>query len=76
MALKNVTFENQIWLPGVDEESLIPDGSVRVYGTWKGESLETRKPFSVDSYNYFDVTDGLISVSGDYFDATVMVMSV
>mgnify|MGYP001223601199 FL=1 len=72
----NVKFENAVWLPGVDSTSLSNDGSVRVYGTWSGESLETGNSFSVDSYHYFDVEDGKITSSGDYFDATGMVMAV
>ena len=73
---KNVSFEDPIWLPGVDSETLATDGSVRVYGTWKGVSVETGNSFSVDSYHYFDVQDGLIIKSGDYFDATGMVNAV
>jgi hypothetical protein len=72
----NVKFENAVWLPGVDSTSLSNDGSVRVYGTWSGESLETGNSFSVDSYHYFDIEDGKITSSGDYFDATGMVMAV
>ena len=56
-----VTFENTRWLPGVNEETLKPDGSVRVYGTWKGVSNSSGKSFSVDSYHYFEVKDGKIS---------------
>ena len=73
---KNVSFEDPIWLPGVDPETLATDGSVRVYGTWKGVSVETGNSFSVDAYHYFDVQDGLIIKSGDYFDATGMVNAV
>lgn len=72
----NVKFENAVWLPGVDSTSLSNNGSVRVYGTWSGESIETGNSFSVDSYHYFDVSDGKITASGDYFDATGMVMAV
>ena len=71
-----VTFENTRWLPGVNEETLKPDGSVRVYGTWKGVSNSSGKSFSVDSYHYFEVKDGKISQSGDFFDASGMVMAV
>lgn len=72
-----VTFNKAVWLPGVNEESLLPDGSVRVYGTWKGKSNATGKSFSVDSYHYFLMNDeGKIIRSGDYFDATGMVMAV
>ncbi|MDG2138909.1 MAG: nuclear transport factor 2 family protein [Flavobacteriales bacterium] len=73
---KNVNFENPIWLPGVNDTTLVNNGSVRVYGTWTGESIETGNSFSVDSYHYFDIKDGQISMSGDYFDATGMVMAV
>ncbi len=72
----DVAFENAIWLPGVDTVSLKNNGSVRVYGTWTGKSNETGKPFAVDSYHYFDVQDGKIISSGDYFDATGMVMAI
>ena len=72
----DVTFENAIWLPGVNDETLEVDGSVRVYGTWKGVSIASGKSFSVDAYHYFLVKDGLISKSGDFFDATGMVMAV
>tara|TARA_B100001093_G_scaffold334009_1_gene318952 strand:- start:412 stop:855 length:444 start_codon:yes stop_codon:yes gene_type:complete len=71
-----VTFENTRWLPGVNEETLKSDGSVRVYGTWKGVSNSSGKSFSVDSYHYFEVKDGKISQSGDFFDASGMVMAV
>ncbi len=72
----DVTFENPIWLPGVDTTTLQNNGSVRVYGTWTGKSKQTGKPFSVDTYHYFDVQDGKIISSGDYFDASGMVMAV
>ena len=72
----NVKFNNAVWLPGVDTVNLQNNGSVRVYGTWSGESIETGNSFSVDSYHYFDIDDGLIVMSGDYFDATGMVMAV
>ena len=72
----DVVFENPIWLPGVDTVSLQNNGSVRVYGTWTGKSNETGKPFAVDSYHFFDIKDGKIISSGDYFDATGMVMAI
>tara|TARA_B100001250_G_scaffold235864_1_gene202617 strand:+ start:1501 stop:2070 length:570 start_codon:yes stop_codon:yes gene_type:complete len=72
----DVTFANAVWLPGVDTASLQNNGSVRVYGTWQGKSNENGKSFAVDSYHYFDVTDGKITASGDYFDASGMVMAV
>ena len=72
----DVVFENPIWLPGVDTVSLQNNGSVRVYGTWTGKSNETGKSFAVDSYHFFDIKDGKIISSGDYFDATGMVMAI
>ena len=72
----DVTFENPIWLPGVDTTTLQNNGSVRVYGTWTGKGKQTGKPFAVDTYHYFDVQDGKIISSGDYFDASGMVMAV
>lgn len=72
----NLSFEDPIWLPGVDSETLSIDGSVCAYGTWKGEYVETGKSFSVDAYHYFTLQDGLIIQSGDYFDATGMVMAI
>ena len=72
----NVKFTNAVWLPGVDTVNLQNNGSVRVYGTWSGESIETGNSFSVDSYHYFDIDGGKIVSSGDFFDATGMVMAV
>ena len=72
----DVAFENAIWLPGVDTVNLKNNGSVRVYGTWTGKSNETGKSFAVDSYHFFDIKDGKIISSGDYFDATGMVMAI
>jgi ketosteroid isomerase-like protein len=72
---ENVTFTARAWLPGVDETTLKADGSVRVYGTWRGNSIDSGKSFSLDSYHYFSIKDGKISQSGDYFDATGMVLA-
>ena len=72
----DITFEDARWLPGVNEETLEADGSVRVYGTWKGTSNATGKKFSVDSYHYFVIEGGKILQSGDFFDASGMLMAV
>ena len=73
----DVSFNDAVWLPGVDNESLVPDGSVRVYGTWKGVSNASGKSFSVNSYHYFLFNeDGKVVQSGDFFDATGMIMAV
>ena len=73
---KDVTFEDAIWLPGVDETTLTPDGSVRVYGTWKGVSIATGKSFSLDSYHYLNAKEGKVYESGDFFDASGMMIAV
>tara|TARA_B110000238_G_scaffold152967_1_gene165253 strand:- start:3 stop:515 length:513 start_codon:yes stop_codon:yes gene_type:complete len=73
---KDVTFEDAIWLPGVDETTLTPNGSVRVYGTWKGVSIATGKSFSLDSYHYFNAKEGKVYESGDFFDASGMMIAV
>lgn len=72
----NVSFENPIWLPGVHSKTLTTYGSVLAYGTWRGVSVETGKSFSVDACHYLNLQDGLIIQSGDYFDATGMVMAI
>ena len=72
----DVSFNDARWLPGVDEETLKADGSVRVYGTWKGVSNASGKSFSIDSYHYFVIKEGKIVQSGDFMDATGMVMAV
>ena len=72
----DVSFNEARWLPGVDEETLKADGSVRVYGTWKGVSNASGKSFSIDSYHYFVIKEGKIVQSGDFMDATGMVMAV
>tara|TARA_B100001057_G_scaffold926_1_gene876 strand:- start:1548 stop:2048 length:501 start_codon:yes stop_codon:yes gene_type:complete len=71
---EDVTFNDAVWLPGVDNTTLKADGSVRVYGTWTGKSIDSGKEFSVDTYHWFEVENGKISKSGDFFDATGMVM--
>ena len=73
---ENVSFKADAWLPGVNEETLLVDGSVRVYGTWSGNNIASGKEFSVDAYHYFMVENGKVVASGDYFDATGMVMAV
>ena len=74
-SFEDVSFNDGVWLPGVNNETLIPDGSVRVYGTWTGKSVDSGKEFSIDTYHWFEVENGKISKSGDYFDATGMVMA-
>ena len=72
----NVKFKNQVWLPGIDTLTMKPDGSVRAYGNWTGNSKSTGRDFSMVSYHNFDFKDGKIVSTGEYFDATGMVNSV
>ena len=41
----NVKFNDAIWLPGIDQNTLKPDGSVRAYGSWTGESISSGRTF-------------------------------
>ena len=73
---KNITFENPIWLPGVNDTTLVNNGSVRVYGVWTATHTESQKDVNLRSYHYWDFDEnGLILTAGDYFDATGMMMS-
>ena len=73
---ENVTFEEAVWLPGVDNTTLKPNGGVRVYGTWNGQWKETGKSFSLSAYHWLEIKDGKISGAGDFFDATGMMKAV
>ena len=73
---ENVSFEDAVWLPGVDNETLKANGGVRVYGTWKGQSKETGKSFALSAYHWMEIKDGQIFAAGDFFDATGMMMAV
>lgn len=73
---KNIKFIDAVWLPGIDTTSLKPDGSVRAYGTWTGESISTGRKFSNSAYHNFGFKDGKIVSTGEFFDATGMVNSV
>lgn len=64
----NITYEAQNWLPGVNAETGMLDGSVRTYGTWKGTHTESGKSFSLTSYHTMDFKEGKIVAGGDYFD--------
>ena len=72
----NVKFNNPVFLPGVDNETLIPNGGVRIYGEWSGTSNESGKDFSLMAYHWFEFEDGKIISTGDYFDATGMILAV
>ena len=68
MMFDNINYDADYWLPGVDPETGINDGSVRTYGTWTGIHAETGKEFSLKSYHAMAFKDGQIIGGGDYFD--------
>ena len=64
----NIKFEADYWLPGVDPETGMRDGSVRTYGTWTGVHTESGKEWALKSYHPMAFKDGKIIGGGDYFD--------
>ena len=68
-AMEDVTFTAQAYLPGVSNETGLPDGSVRAYGTWTGTHSASGKKWSLTTYHTWDFKDGKIIAGGDYFDA-------
>ena len=64
----NIQYEAQSWLPGVNEETLLPDGSVRTHGIWTGIHTETGISFELTAYHAMEFKDGKIVRGGDYFD--------
>ena len=68
-AMEDVTFTADAYLPGVLQETGLPDGSVRAYGKWRGTDTATGKKWEVTSYHTWDFKDGKIIAGGDYFDA-------
>ena len=64
----NITYEADYWLPGVDPETGMNDGSVRTYGTWTGVHTESGKEFALKAYHPMAFKDGQIVGGGDYFD--------
>lgn len=64
----NMKFTADYWLPGVDVETGIPDGSTRVYGTWTSVHAATKKQTTLTSYHSFEFKDGKIINGGDWFD--------
>ena len=64
----NIKFQADYWLPGVDPETGMIDGSVRTYGTWTGVHTESGKEWALKSYHPMAFKDGKIIGGGDYFD--------
>jgi len=76
-AMENITYTAQNYLPGVDPDSGLLNGSVRTYGTWTGTNSASGKDFEISMYHYFTFNeDGKIINAGDYGDATGLIMAV
>ena len=76
-AMENITYTAENYLPGVDPETGLLNGSVRTYGTWTGTNTASGKDFEISMYHYFTFNDdGKIINAGDYGDATGLIMAV
>ena len=76
-AMENITYTADNYLPGVDPETGQLNGSVRSYGTWRGTNTASGKDFEILMYHYFTFNeDGKIINSGDFGDATGLMMAV
>jgi len=76
-AMENIKYTPENYLPGVDPETGQLNGSVRTYGTWTGTNTESGKSFEVYMYHYLTFNDeGKIINSGDFGDATGLIMAV
>ncbi len=64
----NLKFTADYWLPGVDTETGVPDGSTRVYGTWNSTHTASGKEAKLTTYHSFEFKDGKIINGGDWFD--------
>ena len=64
----NLKFTADYWLPGVNTETGISDGSTRVYGTWNATHVKTGKEVNLTTYHSFEFKDGKIFRGGDWFD--------
>ena len=72
----NLNFTANYWLPGVNTETGIPDGSTRVYGTWKATHTKTGKEVNLSVYHSFEFKEGKIFRGGDWFDLGGMMNTV
>jgi len=72
---ENLKFTADYWLPGVNTETGVPDGSTRVYGTWTSTHKRTGKKTNLTSYHSFEFEDGKIIGGGDWFDLGGMMNS-
>lgn len=76
-AMEDIAFEAQNYLPGVDPETGLLNGSVRTYGNWSGTKSDSGKTFKGLWYHYLTFDEnGKIINGGDFGDATGLIMSV
>lgn len=76
-AMDNIKYTPDNFLPGVDPETNLPNGSVRTYGTWSGVNAASGKSFEVKFYHYLTFDEnGKIINGGDFGDATGVMMAV
>ena len=65
------------YLPGVDPDTGLLNGSVRTYGHWSGTKSDSGKTFKGLWYHYLTFDEnGKIINGGDFGDATGLIMSV
>ena len=72
---EDLSFTAEYWLPGVNSDTGIPDGSTRVYGNWKATQTASGKKVDLTSYHSFEFKDGKIFKGGDWFDLGGMMNS-
>ena len=76
-AMDSITYTPENFLPVVYPETILPNGSVRTYGTWTGVSTTSGKSFEAKFYHYMTFDEnGLIINGGDYGDATGIMVAV
>ena len=76
-AMEDITWEAENYLPGVDPETNLLNGSVRTYGHWSGTNTASGKSFKGYWYHYLSFDEnGKITEGGDFGDATGLVMAV
>ena len=76
-AMENITWEAENYLPGVDPDTGLLNGSVRTYGYLSGTNTASGKSFRGLWYHYLTFDEnGKIINGGDFGDATGLVMSV
>ena len=71
----NMKFTADYWLPGVDTETGLADGSTRAYGTWTSTHAKSGKETKLTSYHSFEFKEGKIISGGDWFDLGGMMNS-